>query len=956
MTMLEHTLTKAPRFMPLLVLLCSVLGTFGAWFALSTVQKQAADHEFQQLGNEVLEAIEKRMSNHRQILLGAAGLFDASTDVSRDDWRRYVQRLDLDSNYLGILGLGYSQVVRPEQLPAFEESVRQQGFAEFAIKPAGKRDLYTSIIYLEPFTGRNLAAFGFDMFSESTRRAAMSRAVETGRPQLSGKVTLLQENNGPAQAGLLMYVPVYQPGASLSSSAERWDALRGFVYSPYRVTDLMQAILDGRELQVDFALYTGDMASPEERIFISHPRLERASKPSRSEQLELFGKPLYVSFYMQPGFYESFKQGQVLLLSLGGVISLLLFFLTQVLANSQQRAISLASDMTSQLSQSEARLQRVLQGGHDGWWDQDVEAGHFFASSQIWQMLGYPEKGPQTPFNDLVQLVHSDDVAALRAQLVAPEGATEHYLNHECRLIRQDGQTLSVLLRALIQCSPDGHMLSASGTAMDLTEQKRIEQLKNDFVSTVSHELRTPLTSISGSLGLVNGGALGVVPDSMRPMLEIAQQNSQRLCHLINDLLDMDKLAAGKLSFEFTNLDLDQQLNETLLSNASYAEQHQVQLVLDPMPPVKVRADALRLQQVLANYLSNAIKFSPSGASVRVHSTLRDGRVRVSVTDNGRGIPEHFHPHIFQKFSQADSSVQRQKGGSGLGLAITKELIERMGGQVGFDSHEGQGSTFWFELPVLAESSPLFDKQRPTILVVEDEPDVARLLQLMLEGGGYQAVVAANLAEARYILARHDIAAVTLDLRLPDGHGFEVLLEMQRLLRKKDLPVIVITAAADQGQLNLQGGMHIVDWLDKPIDPQRLLNGLRRALGNPRNKSRILHIEDDTDLRRVVAEQARGLAECEGAGNLMEARQQLACGTWDLVLLDLHLPDGDGFNLIEEIHQAHPGLPIVVLSSTELSTEQLSFVEAALAKSRTEPQAFLDVLARLLPTRENNHA
>ena len=150
--------------------------------------------------------------------------------------------------------------------------------------------------------------------------------------------------------------------------------------------------------------------------------------------------------------------------------------------------------------------------------------------------------------------------------------------------------------------------------------------------------------------------------------------------------------------------------------------------------------------------------------------------------------------------------------------------------------------------------------------------------------------------------------------------------------------------------------MHIVDWLDKPIDPHRLLSGLRRALGSARGQPRILHIEDDPDLRMVVAEQARSLAECEGAGNLMEARQQLACGSWDLVLLDLHLPDGDGFTLIEEIHQAHPGLPIVVLSSTELSTEQLSFVEAALAKSRTEPQAFLDVLARLLPTKGDDHA
>lgn len=226
----------------------------------------------------------------------------------------------------------------------------------------------------------------------------------------------------------------------------------------------------------------------------------------------------------------------------------------------------------------------------------------------------------------------------------------------------------------------------------------------------------------------------------------------------------------------------------------------------------------------------------------------------------------------------------------------------------------------------------------------------------MLEGGGYQAVLAENLAEARHILATREVAAVTLDLRLPDGHGFEILLEIQRVLRKKDLPVIVISAAAEQGQLNLQGGMHIVDWLDKPIDPHRLLSGLRRALGSTRGQPRILHIEDDPDLRMVVAEQARSLAACEGAGNLMEARQQLACGSWDLVLLDLHLPDGDGFTLIEEIHQAHQGLPIVVLSSTELSTEQLSFVEAALAKSRTEPQAFLNVLARLLPTKGDDHA
>jgi len=274
----------------------------------------------------------------------------------------------------------------------------------------------------------------------------------------------------------------------------------------------------------------------------------------------------------------------------------------------------------------------------------------------------------------------------------------------ELTAMRSNGATFTIEL-AISQISHQGERRFIA-VIRDIEERKRIERMKNEFVSTVSHELRTPLTAIAGSLGLVNGGALGAVPASMQQMLQIAQDNSQRLHMLINDLLDMEKLVEGKMLFELHDQALQPLVEQAIEENQPYANHHQVQLRLQgPATQARVRVDKLRLAQVLANLLSNAAKFSPQGQTVEVRVQQQDARVRVSVTDHGPGVPENFQARIFSKFSQADATDTRQKGGTGLGLSISKEIIERMGGQIGFNSTPDKGATFWFELTALAPES-----------------------------------------------------------------------------------------------------------------------------------------------------------------------------------------------------------------------------------------------------------
>lgn len=375
----------------------------------------------------------------------------------------------------------------------------------------------------------------------------------------------------------------------------------------------------------------------------------------------------------------------------------------------------------------------------------------------------------------------------------------------------------------------------------DVTELKRIDRMKSEFVSTVSHELRTPLTSIRGSLGLVSGGVAGALPDRARALVEIAKNNCERLIRLINDILDSEKIESGKMPFDLQPHEMRPLLERALADSEGLAAQRQVRLVLHaPKQPLRAQVDSDRMLQVMANLLSNAIKYSPAESEVLVLLGRHAGRVRVEVSDSGPGIPEEFRQRIFQKFSQADSSDTRQKGGTGLGLNIAKAMLERMDGNIGFTSAVDAGTTFFFELPEWLEAPPvtapmsLYGFDRPRILVCEDDPDVAQLIGMMLDKAGFDADVAHTPAQARDYLKMESYVAMTVDLKLPYENGLELIKELRADPRTSDLPVVVLSVTAAEARLHAGPSLAISDWLEKPIDEQRLLNSVQLAIHSRR--------------------------------------------------------------------------------------------------------------------------
>jgi PAS domain S-box-containing protein len=435
-----------------------------------------------------------------------------------------------------------------------------------------------------------------------------------------------------------------------------------------------------------------------------------------------------------------------------------------------------------------------------------------------------------TLFLDRVTPEFSETTIARLRQVVQDHQSTPPL---EERLLKIDGSFLD----AEVQETPFIYLGQPAVQVVirDISKRKEIERMKEEFVSTVSHELRTPLTSIQGSLGLVANGVTGALPPAAKPLVDIAHKNCGRLILLINDILDSEKIAAGKMKFVFKDQELKPLLEQAIESNRAYGAQFGVRFETgETLPGARVEIDADRMNQVITNLLSNAAKFSPKGDVVTVAVRRAEGRLRISVTDHGPGIPPEFHDRIFQKFSQADSSDRRAKGGTGLGLNISKAIVEKHNGSLSFVSEVGKGTTFVIELPekvvppgVAAAPSTAAG---PVALICDDEPQVAEILRKVLERDGFRAVTAGTIADARRHLEKSPVDLLTLDFALPDGNGVEFIRELRRSAPHRELPILLISPLA--GLAQQMGGTELgrVEYLEKPLNFARLTAVARAAI------------------------------------------------------------------------------------------------------------------------------
>lgn len=496
-------------------------------------------------------------------------------------------------------------------------------------------------------------------------------------------------------------------------------------------------------------------------------------------------------------------------------------------------------------------------------------------------------------------------------------------------------------------------------------EMKEVDRVKSQFLANMSHELRTPLNSIIGFSRVILKGIDGPINETQTQDLSAIYNSGQHLLHLINDILDLSKIEAGKMELQFSDVNLADMVNSAMSTAIGLVKDKSIKLThyVDPNLP-NVRCDSTRVRQVLINFLSNAAKFTEEGSiAVEVRPHLDEHgkpEVIVTVTDTGPGIAEKDQHKLFQPFSQVDDSPTRKTGGTGLGLSICRSLIDMHGGRIGLlRSEVGVGSTFYFTLPLPQPEPALIDdgseseqNYSEVVLAIDDDPQVISLYERFLETQGYKVIA---LTEPRRAVQRAKEVrpfAITLDIMMPEKDGWQVIADLKSDPETRNIPVIICSILEEEERGFSMGAS---DYLVKPFLQEDLINAIGR-LNRDQQIHEILVIDDDADdrrmLKKIIEENENFhvvLAEGGKAGlDLIQAKNP------DAILLDLFMPDLDGFAVLEQLrtNDRWSRIPVLILTGADLTAEQHKqlneFGNSMLSKSLLKENDLLTFLEEAL--------
>ncbi|MEQ9491599.1 MAG: CHASE domain-containing protein [Alphaproteobacteria bacterium] len=731
------------------VLILGFVLTAAAWFFADRFVQDSAYKRFESNAKEITEAIGDRMAGYEQVLWATVGFFNASLSVNRQEFQTYVDSLNIQKNWPGIQGIGFSIPVDPADKALHEAGIRSQGFSGYSIKPEGARSEYSAIIYLEPFDWRNQRAFGYDMWSNQMRRDAMARARDNGIASTSGMITLVQETDDDVQKGFLTYLPLYRNGLPTDTLEQRRAAFEGWVYSPFRMGDLMKGVLGPGYADYNFEIFDGTVQDKDHLLFDSNDNFH-ADEPDDLHAVEFYttldlqGRVWKIRFTAaeNPLTQSERNLPRAVLIS-GLVVSLLLFFIFYSLAMTQQRAEKIARNMTSELR-----------------------------------------------------------------------------------------------------------------SARELAEAAN--KSKSEFLATMSHEIRTPMTAVMGFSDMLLEQEL---PADVKNRIGKIKEATQSLLHIINDILDISKMEAGKLRIENTDVDLPELIDGILNlfgRNQEGNKKKIVDLIYAPSEdfPDRIHSDPTRIRQVLINLVGNAMKFTPEGY-VRLETSVVESpderpMLKFTVIDTGIGIPAHLAGTLFAEFTQADASITRKFEGTGLGLSICRRLVELMDGDIGFESEEGEGSTFWFTIPYIKpkEESTLpagRNKDRESrqtatralnVLVAEDNELNQQILSAVITGLGHTVDIANDGAELLRMHEQGNYDLILSDVRMPNVSGPDATRRIREMKNgKANVPVIAITADVTEENTNdyIAAGMNGV--VSKPLKASELTDAIDRVMGEKLHQS-----------------------------------------------------------------------------------------------------------------------